>query len=136
MIPTVSLTTARALKEAGYDKETLFNWQNAESTDDYGYHKDLWCLTKTDEIWNEKYQRISAPCSDEILEELPEHIPSGHRLVVLKIEKEYCVAYQALIPMSGLYTHVEYCNESLPEALAAMWLYLKKEGLLNDKERG
>lgn len=44
--------------------------------------------------------------------------------------------------MVGYYSdHSEYnpdhfYHESLPECLAAMWLYLKKEGLLNDKERG
>lgn len=130
MIKTVSLKTAEALKESGWKKETYFAdyLQKAETVNWMKEH--VRGLRRDDFIY--------LPTTDELLEELPCDI-NGLGLLVCKIDAGndgiYYVSYENCITRFSLTTNV-LKNESLPEALAAMWLYLVKEGLIKPAPEG
>lgn len=122
----VSLEIAKQLKEAGWDKKTTFCWLEID---------DEWIL---DLYANDKYNDvytsiIPAPLATEILEELPDKITLNTRTHWLWIGKMkgYEMSYT---------THddgdmpIAVDDESLPDALAKMWLYLKQNNLLPSGE--
>ncbi len=137
MIQTVSLETAKALEDAGFNHETYFmygTWNGEmvlESKKTFYRHKGP---DNTDQ------HCISAPTTDEILEDLPAYIEIKKNMVTyLRIEliahdRSFRVQYQRKfdegsktsdrIPVNPI------CERLLSEALAQMWLWLKKEGLL------
>lgn len=97
-IKTVSLETSLKLKEAGWTKEThKFHFKSP---------------------LNRIEDKINAPNTDELLEELPKHM--ALIIGLMADQKEWFAKWD----MQNFY------GSSLPEALASMWLYLKKEGLL------
>lgn len=110
----VSLEIAKQLKEAGWTKETEFWWVI--------YDKD-WFLAHIDEGLTDTNNQIPAPLATEILEELPKG-----KIRILNRYKHYEVYFEHddKLPIDQQYI----TNMSLPEALANMWLYLKKEKLL------
>lgn len=106
-----SLEISRQLKVAGWNKETA-----------------LWWVRYSDNEWGVNsrlvgFNPISAPLATEILEELP-----------YKVENCYlvcCKAYSGFIVRYFDYEKTEIRNEkadTLPNALAKMWLYLKRNG--------
>lgn len=101
MISIVSLETALKLKKAGWTKEThLFHFKSP--------------LTRIED-------KINAPNTDELLEELPE------TLIIWKSLGAYDVGYRkSLTHEDSMHSR----NSELIEALASMWLYLKKEGII------
>lgn len=111
-IKTVSSDTAIALRRAGFKQDTYRHWvvspvHGLTNTD-----------TSTKFLKMLGYEMWAAPVTDELLEELPPDVRFR------KCLKFYWVS---IGEWSG-------SHESLPEALAAMWLYLNKEGLLCAKE--
>lgn len=126
MIRTVNLETAKKLKDAGFKQDTQYYWK-------INPFNDEWYITSL--RMDKRFAAFSAPTTDELLEELPacvvKEIASKHDVNCwLQIDKigdsEYYVGY--VHSQNVLY---DLFNESLPEALSQMWLFLKKEGLLN-----
>lgn len=110
MIKTVTLETATALKEAGFKQESEFYWCLFQGQTILCYWET--CIDKgLGEII------CAAPTSDELLEEIPRPI------TILRYSGTYRLD-------CGIKNQIGPVNESLPEALVQMWLYLKKEGLL------
>ena len=122
----VSLSLARRIKEAGWKKETEFCWIQ----DALGQWKlvNIHYLDSDDCSLGEFNSKISAPLATEILEELPSEIENYAELSISKDSNNfYYVQYQGV--------DNETCGEffrdkSLSNALALMWLYLRKEGLI------
>jgi len=123
----VSLEIAKELKEARWTKETEFWWLLGGYEGDSGNKywvvnkKYLAVMTKKQVKLNEGlgYKCYPAPLATEILEELPD-------LRISKGDNTYLV-----IDDEGSSLEVD---KSLPNALAKMWLYLKKKGLLGGKK--
>lgn len=128
MIKKVCLETAKALKNAGFRQEGINSyWNNYENPDieskvcSEGYPKSAWAVSET----------YAAPTSDEILEELPYSLrftESDYWLWVTKLkhgtyEVRYTDAFHRKVKRITQ-------DESLPEALAQMWLFLRKEKLI------
>jgi hypothetical protein len=112
---TTSLDISRQLKEAGWKKETEFWWYVSS----LGGKPNL--VPKSNLSVNKKLVKLySAPLATEILEELPMglHIIKGISYIDGKFQV-FTIDEEQSEP-----------DESLPNALAKMWLYLKKEGLL------
>lgn len=128
MTRTVSLETAKQLKEAGFSQDSPFNW--VEYSSEY-MPKVFFSEYGLDTV---RYIKIcSAPTTDELLEELPITIPYFDKqgnLGMCKHEKGYSVYYEVENDYEKSSIFNVFVNESLPEALAQMWLWLKKEGLL------
>lgn len=80
---------------------------------------------------NLTYYRLTyAPTSDEILKELPVEI-NGFNFRIERTDTDFVIAYLEL----GYEDEVRFGyfhDKKLVNALAKMWLYLKKEGLLNE----
>lgn len=122
-IRTVSLETARALKEAGWEWPTQFHYDcNDENylTDQGGEYYSM--------------DGFNAPTAEEILSELPCQLKFDNtvgkvgaetkRLVIYKMLSGYTVGYEG--PMNFEMRK----SDSLPNALANLWIWLKKEGLI------
>lgn len=135
MIKTVSLETAKALKEAGFRQ------------DDIDFHL-VFCTvgTSSEPRWicyrdNVKgpsgFDCIPVPTTDELLEELPCIIQFDQEVGLLRLNiyrfgtetGEQWGCFYSLIKNIDHFV-LQQTNESLPEALAQMWLWLKKEGLI------
>lgn len=126
MIKTTSLETSKLLKENGFRQDSHFfysvNPRPKEQRTISELDSFLHCITNNMKIpCDDLY--FSAPTTDELLEELPCLIndkSDGCRLNIDKVITRYQVRYG---------NYVEFRDKELPEALAKMWLYLKKEGL-------
>jgi hypothetical protein len=110
----VSLEISKQLKEAGWKKETEFWWSREYEQDKYELTRSYSRFQSADPL-----PHLSAPLSTEILEELPRTgdikittYPSGYR-VFYDVKSGYGVS-----------------EESFPDTLSKMWIYLKKEGLI------
>lgn len=129
MIKTTSLETSKLLKENGYpqNKSSFYSVDTRDNRQkDYSGYKPHWMIvdaecartrqsnTKNDE-WPD--EQIAMPNTDELLEELP----FNTRILKLNFSFE--------VECGNITYHKKIINESLPEALSAMWLHLKKEGL-------
>ena len=119
----VSLEIARELKGAGWEKETEFWWVITLTSNwhiSMGKPDEGWCILN-------KGNYFAAPLATEILEELPYRIKGQYGLRIYKFTEYNCqVCYWDL---DGNLKHDEF-DKFLPNALAKMWLYLKKENLL------
>lgn len=70
-------------------------------------------------------------CMAELLEQLPEQIQKDGELGGLEVQKltsDYDVHYR-VVGLIGKKMYPHFSSNSLPDALAMMYLYLKKEGL-------
>lgn len=117
----VSLELAKQLKEAGYPNNTLWYW----AVEMYnGYETDRWSLAPTEHLL-EEHVKCPAPLTDEILAQLP------HNIKIVRLHDATNQAHKVGWFSVWLSKHpnspVEK-NKSLPDALAKMWLYLKKDG--------
>jgi len=121
----VSLDLAKALKEAGYLQQGLW-WWVLNKDNEY----DLWSYRKL--TVPKKVTAIVAPTAAEILEDLPHIIEKIFILRIWKNENGYFLDYFNAYTDKP-YSMAGYSNSSgrtLSNALALMWLYLKKEGLI------
>lgn len=148
MIKTVSLETAKALKEAGFRQDTLFYFVKAKY--DKEFHLSMF---KTQEAFEENYivydgigisshssveielaiESYPAPTTDELLEELPDFLDGSALLYWKKLWQGKTCYFAEISTLNARKESKFFSGDSLPEALAKMWLHLKKEGLLNDK---
>jgi len=123
-VKTVSLETAKLLKEAGFRQEGGWYWtQHKVDTKN--------CILNLGKFNPDGcFHNFYAPTTDELLEELPYRINYQSHWGYLSIDKtntpEYIVGYRG----EGHKTLWAKEIGTLPEALARMWLWLKKEGLL------
>lgn len=131
MIKIVTLETAIQLKDAGFKQDTNKLWHHIrQGTDkdfklvdihdeDYEYHKDFY---------------IASPTSDEILEELPKSIKlkgDEYDLMIKIYAIDVSVWYEGYFCQNTYVLKDNIINDnSLPEALAQMYLWLKAEGLI------
>lgn len=137
MIKTVTVETAKQLKAAGFPQNTfmMFGYWHGE---EYSLQPKM-SLYRHNGPDNTDQFSISAPTTDELME----HIPSGmYRQVQLAFNlwhfgspRIYAVQYEPVHwKITGDPTRRQpfeaIVNESLPEALAELWLWLKVEGLL------
>lgn len=147
MIPTVSLETAKLLKENGFPQDTESTWVHGDrccnNHNKRQEFKELQ-LSRT-MIVNcticviNIYETFSAPTTDELLAKFPSGI-NKPRIVALEIwtyghPRKYCVQYRPTDyrtkkDLSYCIPFESFSNELLCESLALTWLYLKKEGLL------
>jgi hypothetical protein len=135
----VSLEIAKQLKEGGFKKETKFWWIKTCYIDNNG-NAERWILDIPKDI-DKKREKILAPLATEILEELPDY---RYRKDIsydsfLSIEKTH-TKKKGLVHYEVNYRYIKNhliatknIDDSLPNALARMWLYLKKENLLCPK---
>lgn len=123
MTKTVSLKTARKMKELGWTKPTLFYW-----------FKDVY-PDKTETIVGyggemNPNKIAPAPLASEILEELPISIDKDEGTYYLEIERDaagYVCHYVCAYPKDDdSYGR----NDKLVEALASLYICLKQEGLI------
>lgn len=150
----VSLELAKELKEAGFKKETEFWWASGFSDEHIGWlpfggkfgeakeknglgfkplvmeypEKPVFKLLTVDDRYYNRYgepnKRIefySAPLATEVLEDLPEHIEDKGFLKIYKLANSYDISYGNIYPKN---------DNSLCDALAKCWLYLRKEKLI------
>lgn len=126
MIHTVTLETAKLLKENGFPQITDLFWTDIDG------------ISQVTEMRGIIHDDFAAPTSDEILEELPSFltINTGAQfdLIIRKDLYVYTVSYQH--PSTDIYVFDNklFVNKSLSDTLAQMWLWLKKEGLLGGRE--
>ena len=121
MIKTCSLETAKLLNKAGFRQDTSLFYR----VDEFGnvFERNA----NEDPL---KMQKIhgtniyyAKPTTDELLEELPDTLNEKSGVFGLWINSGvYEVFYGGF--------NETFKHESLPEALSQMWLWLKKEGLL------
>ncbi len=123
----VDLEIAKELKEAGFLQDTIYVWYRC-----YSDGKLKWFHGIFDE--NDKVNKqISAPCSDEILKELPFEI-NGYVLEIIRyengtIEADY-IRYGLIDEITDYLIQSKELFYKAPNALARLWLYLKKEGYI------
>lgn len=134
---TVSLELAKSLKEKGYPQGGHFWW-------DFNGIEDIWILVCEMELPSDYIQdsNFYAPTADEILDLLPDYVQfEEHSLPFkLKIHKEleeYQIVYarhRRIITEKLDYQERGRCfADSLADAAAKMWLYLKENDLLGVK---
>lgn len=117
----VDLEIAKELKENGYSQISEF--YHRIQKDNIGEFTDF-SSTNLKSDFMTIVNVYSAPCSDEILKELPRNI-NNFDLNILWVseEKTWAITYDM---KNNLYTY----DFILHHALAKMWLYLKKEGYI------
>ena len=111
---------AKELKEARWKKETEFWWIEYHCGD----MKEHWELREKPLI---KCRLISAPLATEILEELPDKLGNLEELTIHKLPKG---AWRVNYWDNEKLKVIQKFDKSLPNALAKMWLYLRKEKLI------
>lgn len=126
---TVSLEMAKKLKEAGFGQDTEYKWLDYAGK---GPHLNPFTKIGHTDNFEKLYEVIcAAPTTDELLAELPETIHGApvYQLAIEPINKIFWCGYQ-----NHRSDGVEYKREAvantLPEALAKMWLWLKSQNLL------
>ena len=121
---TVDLETAEKLKEAGWGQESVFMF----------YGKQPYCETCGRDIdpkfrlmknlgKKTELEKISAPTAEEILRELPDYITYKH------IEGKWEVIMDVSQIPNGK-KDIWFDDESLSNAAAKMYIYLKENNLL------
>jgi hypothetical protein len=123
---TLTLETAKKLKEAGFPQESYFVWQYKYDSWDGGTEDIKLTNTRAeDESYQQNDSRVSylkyfaAPTAEEVLEQLPEYY-ALHR------QQNFFRCF------GGENIHHED-GENGAEAAAKMWLYLKEHELLPER---
>lgn len=133
MILTTSLETSKILKEAGINAFAQYKWCGLK-TSKYILNQEIpnteeikWFLIHESDPRFHAHSKEWVPESyyaystDELLSELPKNL-DGNKLRITFFTNGACEVWYA-----GIKPQV---NDILPEALAQMWLWLKKEGLI------
>ena len=122
-----SLEPSQELEKAGYPQESLFYWLDFGSQGKFKLvskkEKDQALIMRVVSIY------YAAPTVSELGEELPDEINSLF-LKIIKMDKERWEVYYQDYAKENIIV----CGsaKSFANAMAKMWLYLKKEGLLDD----
>lgn len=127
----VDLELAKELKENGFFQNTKFCWEE-DYLDGTG-QPDIILLKNRNRFPEANY--YSAPTSDEILKELPSEIYKNYgQSYGLLIAKNYGEdnrdGYSVDYDNDGNSEVEIFADLKLSNALAKMWLYLKKEGYI------
>lgn len=114
-----SLELSKQLKEVGWKKETKFWWVNYSYSQEMGLNliEDFQITDRPIKIGginSKKFNNFPAPLTDEILEELPK--------CLINYSKDY--PFMITLQNQGVTEMQE--DRNLPNALAKMWIYLKK----------
>ena len=128
-----SLEISKQLKEADWKKETEFVWGLSQINDEDKNPK--WEIFVNEEESFDLGLRsfYPAPLATEILEELPDliRVKKLHYIFTLYKRNKYLdIIYQGIGEDSGSVPNKTITDKSLLNALAKMWIYLKKEGLI------
>lgn len=129
----VSLELSKQLKEAGYKQEGLFWWVGHKWTKKLGgklyyeihYQDDIECQDHGQGL-------AVAPTVAELGERLPQYIKNrGYMLTIVKDDNnKWWIGYPNHKGIGVSDIKWKFEEVKLADALAKMWLYLKKEGLL------
>jgi len=116
----VSLEIAKQLKEVGWKKDTMFWWCNGATTHLF--------TTPTHLHFSEcKADHFPAPLATEILEELPDWWGENEAgIIIFKDCGTWFVQCKKNMLDKPI---VDFNDDNLCNALAKMWLYLKKNKL-------
>lgn len=111
---TVNLDLSKQLKEAGYPQKSFFSWSWYGNRN----YPDWEVIPK----WGNESE-YAAPLADEILEQLP-CATQQEWFVISKnpSKEEWVIDWNTKNEM--------FKGDTLADAAAKMWLYLKKEGLI------
>lgn len=118
------------LKNAGLPQETRNTWIELSSV---GWTLLPAPLEETERIMvpgGECLQVVGAVMTDQLLEQLPDN------LIVTKDKMDGSVVYYAGQGFTGKYRDDNGWHQSLPNALAELWLWCKEHGLLQAKTEG
>lgn len=141
-INTVSLPTAKLLKKAGFPQDTSFYWSwskqkkyilNQEipgAIEEVSFlcHVDDYLIIKHYKTENPR-EWYAAPTTDEILAKLPKVLNGFEFRITGLIGDMWDVCYWE-IGHEDERIFENFMNKFLCEALAACWLWLRKEGLV------
>jgi hypothetical protein len=131
---TTSLDVSKKLKEAGYKQDSILYWWQNDCDEDHTQLRNR--IPNNQSLSIHKWFVYSAPTTDELLEQLPPDVSDRWILSINAIDyddyKEYEVGYTKYFEDNGVWAYKDkyFQDKKLPDALAEMWLYLKKEGLL------
>jgi hypothetical protein len=137
---TISLETARELKEAGYpqeDHERYWNdgSLNTESSDISCDRPGDYCPSGKRKNNCEECEYLvrhvtyAAPTTDELLERLPRFVISNNYCCNLRLYPDVVGWTVAYTSYNGEH-NISQNNVNISEALASMWVYLKSHNLL------
>ena len=128
---TTSLEMSKKLKEAGFNRESLFAYTKSIRRGNGFFLKqhipqhNLHNLGKTEIVCN-------AYLTDELLEEMPSMIRKSDKILRLTILKTNSEGMNVLYYDIEKNRGIKSClNLNHPDALAEMWLWLKKKGFIN-----
>lgn len=126
----VSLELAKQLKESGWAKETEFWYAIHKKIAEPYYSNCSHLVYGESELYPASdWNSFNAPLVTELLEELPDIISTKDNcwgLEIRKIKDNFRVEYYDFRIMEYSQKMIE--SSSLPDALAEMWIWLKKEG--------
>lgn len=138
MIKTCTLETARLLKEAAFKQETHYQWADVHNVYRIWQNEDVvsWPHQESFIGWKQENRErcISSPTTDELLEELKkiEYESNGFpSLMIFYVFGKWSVCFRNP-PISWIEKGSQSAGENieLVEACAGLWLWLKKEGLI------
>lgn len=118
----VDLKIAKELKENGFPQNNAYRYEIDI--------KEVACLCQDFVPINDHVNYVvSAPCSDELLKELPKRIANYYQnLCIVKGNQTYWCGYED----ETLERELAASAKKLSNALAKLFIRLKKEGYLND----
>lgn len=123
----ITLETAKALKEAGWSKETEFCYYDFYASGDWKRIESVYCEPNS-------YPVVFCPSLEELLAELPITLDGVFRCSYYLTKNK--LGYKAhheidyvSIDKDSIEISTEYCPDPA-EACALLWLKLRKEGLL------
>lgn len=131
----VSLELSKELKANGYPQEGEYGWSDLGVGVDEWKKNDTFSLVKMDyhnfcikslsdgKLASQEETKFVAPLASELMERLPE---------LVKVEKLMPLGFICKTPLAkdGDGEFMKFNDTNLCNALAKMWLYLKKNGLL------
>ncbi len=126
---TVSLEVAKELKEQGWTKKCQFWWKSGGVLG--GARKELVEMARVPSYGaaNTAYSFCEAPMAEEIIEELPIHLFDTKLWIYQTGDPVYAVRWKDTLEDD--WRDKQICNKNLSDALGLMWIYLKKQKLIN-----
>lgn len=127
---TVSLESAKQLKEKGYPQQSSYFWWTSalrtNGKEEFYLPNDF--IVDIGELNEFDYRKdYAAPTVDEVLDLLPERIEGYKTLGMGKVMGEWVIGYQKI---GNELQAIRTVDKSLADAAAKMWLYLKENNLL------
>lgn len=121
----LSLETSQLLKECGFPQDSYFQWIFIHSAVNPEYNH--WELLDKEHVLYIKDADIqyACPTSDEILELLPNELGEFYLSITKMNKGTYSVGYYFENS-----TKQDFGNKSLPEAIAQMYIFLRREKLI------